>query len=60
LISRDRAKLNGILRVYSEINVAKEYDFYEGEFLGGMMHGFGRLISSNGDLYIGEFENGQF
>jgi len=35
-------------------------DIYEGEWIGGLTHGFGKYtVASTGEVYMGEYENGQ-
>ena len=46
--------------VYSEDHVESEKDQYIGELSGGKRNGYGILLYSNGNRYLGQFEDNQF
>ncbi len=46
--------------IYYAADDSKERKSYEGDWVNGMRHGQGAITWTNGDKYIGEFDNGSY
>ncbi|CAD8046612.1 unnamed protein product [Paramecium primaurelia] len=50
--------INGPYDYTNMTNIGNGWEFYEGKFEGGKMHGEGTLVLSNQEKYIGQFDDG--